>query len=625
MDPRNIPAVRLPKGLGSAFSDGSSDFVSPPGPQRMGEKVTIRMRALKGAQINDVKLRIFPDGEERMVPMKPRRAGPFEYWEAEVILSVRPFPYRFRLQTADHVFWMNARGLHLAIPSDSDDFKLVPGYSGPGWVPSSVFYQIFPDRFRCGRPRQSKKPHEMSPALDPARIKEWNEPLDPVNRGNEFYGGDLWGILDRIPHLRKLNVNALYLTPIFSAPSNHKYDVASYEQVDPFFGGNEALAELSKALGEAGIRFILDGVFNHCGNHHPWLETARKNPSSPERKMFTFSENSDEYVSWLGHRNLPKLDYASGMVRDRIYLAGDSAAKRWLVPPFASSGWRLDAANMLGRGGTDEGNLDLWREFRREVKSVSPDAYLVGECFFEGTRWLQGDTFDGVMNYKGFTIPLIQWLTGRDLHLHPARIPAIHAALWISSVMAKVPFALRNTQLNSLSTHDIPRFIHRVEGNEALYRVAAAIQMAFPGTPSIYYGEEIAMEGGRDPQNRRPMDWGRVSEKAGLIEFIAHLTGLRRSLAVLRDGAFTFLPTSAETLAFARFKGAEHLIVGVNPFPEPRLIRIDCSLLGLKTGWEFSDLVGTGGIRTTGRNLILEMGPSETRWVKALSPFPGIV
>jgi len=602
--------------LDSLFSDGSLDFVTPGPPHRIGDEITIRLRGRIGVEVKSVHLRIFPDGEERLVKMTSRNRKPFTYWSANVLLTRTPFQYRFRIQTSRNVFWLNACGLHLFMPPDDEDFRLIADFEEPAWVKKSVFYQIFPDRFRCSKPEISMAPRKISPCLGKVVFKKWGEPVSRPNLGEDFYGGDLWGILEMSDHLQRLGINAVYLNPIFEAASNHRYDTINYRVVDPFLGGNEALIALSDRFNKLGIRIVLDGVFNHCGYHHPWFQEALKNKNSEYREMFSFSGKGDEYVSWLGHSSLPKWNYSSQKVRDEIFSGKDAIAKFWLRPPFNIDGWRLDAPNMLGCNGVDDMNIEIWREFRKEVKKEKSDSYIFGECFFEGTKWLQGDAFDAAMNYKGFSLPLLQWISGYDLHLNPGELPGTAAVQWMKLIMARIPFQIRNLQYNCLSTHDIPRFIHRVSGNIKLYKLGLAIQMAFPGVPSIYYGEEICLDGGEDPDNRRPMDWNAVEKNSDLIAFIAHLTNLRKKMSVLHSGAFVFLYADDEALSFARFLGEDFLIVAANRSEYSRRVKIPLGVLGIPNGFSLKSLLTMDSLKTVYADVLdLVLSPREVLWL----------
>jgi len=271
---------------------------------------------------------------------------------------------------------------------------------------------------------------------------------------------------------------------------------------------------------------------------------------------------------------------------------------------------------MLGCNGVDDMNIEIWREFRKEVKKEKPDSYIFGECFFEGTKWLQGDAFDAVMNYKGFALPLLQWISGYDLHLNPGELPGTAAVQWMKSMMARIPFQIRNLQYNCLSTHDIPRFIHRVSGNMKLYKLGLAIQTAFPGVPAIYYGEEIGLDGGEDPDNRRPMDWNAVEKNSELIAFIAHLANLRKKMAVLQSGAFVFLHADDEALSFARFLGEDFLIVTANRSEYSKRVKIPVGVLGLPDGLLLKSLLTMDSLKSVHADVLdLVLAPREVLWL----------
>jgi alpha-glucosidase len=226
----------------------------------------------------------------------------------------------------------------------------------------------------------------------------------------EFYGGDLAGIEARLDHLEELGANALYINPVFSAYSNHRYDVVDYENVDPHLGGNPALLSLRQATRARNMRLILDIVPNHCGILHPWFQAAQADPTTPQAGYFTFHRHPDQYESWLGVRTLPKLNYRSKGLRGVMYENPDSILRRWLQPPYSMDGWRLDVANMLARQGADQLGPEVGRGMRAAIKAENPAAYILGENFFDATSQLQGDMWDAAMNYSGFSKPLRYWL-----------------------------------------------------------------------------------------------------------------------------------------------------------------------------------------------------------------------
>ena len=196
------------------------------------------------------------------------------------------------------------------------------------------------------------------------------------------------GIIARLDHLQRLGVNALYLNPVFTAPSNHKYDVADFDHVDPHLGGDGALGRLRQSLDARGMRYLLDVVPNHVGVLHRWFRAAQADPAAPEAEFFVFDEHPDRYANWLGVRTLPKLDYRSAELRRRMMGAPDAVLRRWLLPPFSADGWRIDVGNMLGRHGPVQLGAEVARAVRAAVKETRPDAYLLGEHFFVECIWI---------------------------------------------------------------------------------------------------------------------------------------------------------------------------------------------------------------------------------------------
>lgn len=242
-------------------------------------------------------------------------------------------------------------------------------------------------------------------------------------------------------------MTALYLTPIFPAGSNHRYDTESYDEVDPYLGGNAALEDLAHTLHARGMRLILDGVLNHTGVDHPWFNKsgrhatlgAYQSAESPYRDWYNFDVD-DRYVGWKGHSSLPVLNFANAGVRAAMYEANDSVVRRWLRPPYAIDGWRLDVIHMLGEGPGATNNAEHVRGIRRAIKQENPDAFVLGEHFAEATRWLQGDQEDGAMNYFGFAKPVWLWLAGDTAH---GGAPIATAALcdWLRRTRGAIPYA----------------------------------------------------------------------------------------------------------------------------------------------------------------------------------------
>ncbi len=550
----------------SIHHDGSPRYVRRSG-SGLGETARLWLRMATDAPVTAVYLRTCPDGEEAIVPMAPAEAdGVCRWWHAPLALRMLRTGYRFLLQTSEGNYWYNAAGVQRHGPTDANDFVLLADVHAPGWVTDSVFYQIFPDRFADGDPTNNVRDGEYAYRGRPVSARPWGAPPRKGHGATEFYGGDLQGITRRLDYLQELGVNALYLNPIFLAPSSHKYDVADYERVDPHLGGEAALVELRAALTARGMRLILDIVPNHCGATHPWFLAAQADPNAPEAAFFTFHRHPDQYESWLGVSSLPRLDYRNGRLRELMYAGPAAIMRRWLRPPYSIDGWRVDVANMLGRQGPSNLAHKLGRGIRRAVKAENPVAYLLGEHFFDGTPHLQGDELDATMNYQGFTFPVWGWLGAErgtqappwaDRNLLPT---AALADQW-TAFRAAVPWQIATQQLNLLGSHDTPRLRSVLGGDLQRVRLAVALLFTYPGVPCIFYGDEVGLEGAADPDCRRTMPWDPQAWDGELRAFYQRLAGLRRAAPALRQGGFQLLLADGHTLAYQREAPEERLIV----------------------------------------------------------------
>ena len=392
--------------------------------------------------------------------------------------------------------------------------------STPSWVSEAVVYQIFPDRFR----RSGRVKAQSSLALQP-----WGN--SPQEQG--FQGGDLLGVLDALDHLQELGVTCLYLTPVFSSAANHRYHAYDYFQVDPLLGGDAALDAVIEALHGRGMRLILDGVFNHCGRgfwaFHHLLENG---PSSPYVDWFTVHQwplipyprkgQSCGYSCWWNDPALPKFNHANPAVQDHLLAAG----RHWLERGI--DGWRLDVP--------DEVPHAFWVDFHGMVKDVNPNAWIVGEIWGDARPWLQGDQFDGVMNYRlGWSS--LCWAAGARLRsgyrnpMYP--LNRLDGEDWITCVDQTLGWyssAVNRSQLNLLDSHDVPRALHTLRGDANALRLALLLLCLQPGAPCLYYGTEMGLSGGPEPGCREAYPWsGPVPQD--LRRMVRDLFGLRRSLA----------------------------------------------------------------------------------------------
>lgn len=496
-------------------------------------------------------VRSLPDNEELLTPMQPDgHDGALQRWRAHVAwdggnaLTL----YAFAVARPEGRCWLAADGLHGHVPPEAVHFRVHPREQPPEWVRSQVFYQVFPDRYARG---------SATPAQ--AGLAAWGSPPPRQRAASVYYGGDLPGLVERLPYLNdELGVTALYLNPVFAAGSNHRYDTHDYDQVDPLLGGNAALAALRAATQARGMRLVLDAVVNHTGARHPWLQ---QQPGLYARGA------GGEVLGWKGHANLPVLDFAQPAVQQAVYGDADAVLRRWLRPPYAIDGWRLDVVHMLGEGPGAHNNAHHVRAIRRAVRDANPQAYVLGEHFAEATRWLQGDQEDGAMNYYGFAQPLHDWLAGGELAGQRQRIATAAFADWMQRAQAAIPYANQLAQLNLLGSHDTPRLLTELGGDVALLQLAMTLLFTRPGVPCIYYGDEIGLEGGPDPDCRRCFDWDRSHWHGGLWSHVQRLARARRERREWQQGATLTLAQGRDWLAYARYTANAATVVVVNRGP----------------------------------------------------------
>ena len=359
----------------------------------------------------------------------------------------------------------------------------------PDWVKDAVFYQVFPERFANG---------------DMGNDPQGTEPWGSTPKIENMMGGDLQGVAQRMGYLTQLGVNSLYFNPIFTAPSNHKYNTADYEHVAADFGGDAAFRELADVAHRNGVKIMLDGVFNHVSHQHKWFQDVReKGPKSEYFDRFTVNNwpikytrdadgilRSDDYASWWNFATLPVLKTDHPKVREYFLTGKDAIVKKW-IRDGKVDGWRMDVA--------DDSNFsaDYWRTARKEIKSANPDAYMVAEHWHDASSMLQGDQFDGAMNYKHFTRPAIDFFAKK----------ANTVDEFVRQLDNPYSREARHGMFNILGSHDTPRFITQAGGDWYRQRPAAIFQMTYIGAPVVYYGDEIGMEGDKDPDSRRSMEW----------------------------------------------------------------------------------------------------------------------
>ncbi|UKG75645.1 maltodextrin glucosidase [Serratia marcescens] len=545
----------------------------PPFVVKQGQRLDITLW-LQGDELPErVFLRAEPDNEEWLLVMKAQRYEGMRRYQASLTLNEgEPTRrYCFKLLWADRQQWFGPQGWSPTPPGQLAQFAVDEPDHGPEWVADQLFYQIFPDRFASSGGEhgiQSGSYRHHAAGAEVIR-RDWQHPLEDRHAASTFYGGDLDGICAKLPYLQQLGVTALYLNPIFTAPSVHKYDTEDYYQVDPHFGGNAALQRLRVSTHKVGMKLVLDGVFNHTGDSHPWFDRHRQgengachHPDSPYRGWFNFYPDG-RALDWKGNASLPKLNFAEPQVAEAIYRGEGSVVRHWLRPPYSIDGWRLDVVHMLGENGGATGNLHHLAGIYQAVKQENPQAYVLGEHFGDARRWLHAGVEDAAMNYMGFALPVRAFLAGLDVAYHPVRLDAAGCAQWMDGYRAGLPHGRQLIQFNQLDSHDTARFLTLLQGNAARMQMAAVWLLSWIGVPCLYYGDEIGLDGGNDPFCRKPFPWDVGDWERPLLALFQRMAALRKQSVALRRGGCQVLYASGETLVFVRLYQQEQVLVAL--------------------------------------------------------------
>ncbi len=403
----------------------------------------------------------------------------------------------------------------------------------PDWVHEAVFYQIFVERFCNG-----------DQSNDPEKLSTWDELPTP----SSFYGGDLQGIISKLDYLQKLGITGLYLTPIFESRSNHKYDTTDYRKVDPAFGDTETLCRLVSEAHKRGIRVVLDGVFNHCGeNFAPFQDVMKNGSKSKYAGWFHFLQYPDgkkeaRYRTFSDCGYMPKLNTSNpGMKK---YLL--DTVTGWMRAT-GIDGWRLDVS--------DEVDHEFWRSFRKAVKAVNPEAVIIGENWHDARPWLEGDQFDGVMNYP-VTKACIRYFATQELNAKLFSADLSCCLMWNSE---QANFSM----LNLLDSHDTMRFLTWCGGDKRRVKLAVLFLFSYVGIPCTYYGSEIGMKGKGDPDSRRTFNWDQSTWDTDLWNFYHAAMMLRRESIALQRGDVRMWAKD-DVFYLKRFNSAQTILTVLN-------------------------------------------------------------
>lgn len=433
----------------------------------------------------------------------------FDYWFIALKPEFRRLRYGFELTSGNERLTYTEKSFYETAPVDDTAYYFafpflnsIDVFKAPDWVKDTVWYQIFPERFANGDEQ-----------LNPPGTLAWGS-TEPTPQN--FFGGDFEGVIQHIDHLVELGVTGIYFTPIFKAKSNHKYDTIDYMEIDPQFGDKETFKRLVKLCHENGIKVMLDAVFNHSGYHYPAFQDVLKNgESSPYKDWFHIrefpiqTEPRPNYDTFAFEKNMPKLNTENPEVKEYLL----KVARYW-VEEFDIDGWRLDVANEIDH--------QFWREFRQTVKSVKPDAYILGEIWHDSMPWLQGDQFDAVMNYP-FTNGAIEFFAKGSMR-------AEKFADTITNVLHSYPENVNEAAFNLLDSHDTPRVLTLAGESKEKVKLLYLFQLSFIGAPCIYYGDEIGMTGSQDPGCRKCMIWEEDKQDRDLFRHLQKLISLRKQL-----------------------------------------------------------------------------------------------
>ncbi len=504
--------------------------------------LNLRLRTRKH-DVQAVSLHYWQNGRSRTLRMQPVVSDAlYTYYLAR--LPEADLEYLFAIRDGRTTLWLSRLGLTSQQPIQREArFTHRVGenrFEVPDWVADAIFYQILPDRF-----------YNADPTSDP----ENDVPIDFTGRieGDRFYGGDLKGITEKLDYLHELGITTLYLTPIFASVTHHNYDIDDYMRVDPQLGTKEDLEALVQALRKRSMCLVLDGVFNHTGIYFfAFQDLLEHQERSPYRDWFIVErfpvrvESNPNYWAWWNIPYMPKLNHENPAVRR--YLLG--VVSYW-TRLLKLDGWRLDVPNEVAD--------TFWREFRPLVKRANSEAVIIGEIWSDAGHWLQGDMFDSVMNYL-WRGAVLDWVAHR-------RIRASQFDQRMQSLLIRYPRQSLFAMYNMLSSHDTQRFWRECGGDERRFRLGILLQMTAIGAPAIYYGDEIGMDGGGTPDNRRPMKWENLTpQELALRAYVQRLIQVRQAIPALRRGDWQTLLVDDERnlYAFARILHSPH-----SPFPTP--------------------------------------------------------
>ncbi len=630
----------------SVFSDETENFRIPAEP-KSSDTVQILIRTGKG---NMDAVFLCCDGQK--LPMKKcRQEHLFDFYEGFLPPTTETKSYYFELIQKNISYYYTKSGLRQYL-EEGTWFTVIRNFEIPEWAKGAVMYQIFVDRFCNGDKTNDVKTNEYIYLGKPVEaVANW-EQMPEVEDFRRFYGGDLQGVINKLDYLQKLGVDAIYFNPLFVSPSNHKYDIQDYDYIDPHIGAipkdggsplvfekfnnnhatmyiqrtttkenleasNALFCQLVEEAHKRNIKVILDGVFNHCGAFHKWMDRENFYGATGQYPAGAFIESNSiyhdyfywkdngTYDGWWGLPNHPKLNFEGSPELFQYIMA---IARKWVSPPYNADGWRLDVAADLGT--SPEFNHYFWQEFRNSVKKANPNAIILAEHYGDASSWLQGDQWDTIMNYDAFMEPVSWFLTGMEKHSENFRGDLLNNGIAFKNTMlyqmAKLSKQSIQISMNELSNHDHSRFLTRTNKtvgrlhtkghdaadqnlNKGIMKEAVTIQMTWPGAPTIYYGDEAGVSGWTDPDNRRTYPWGK--EDIDLLEFHRAVIKIHKQYSALKTGSLIFLYTGYGLLSYGRFDEKNKIVVVLNNTEQEKVIEIPVWQMGVCVNGEMQTIL----------------------------------
>lgn len=590
--------------------DSSEIYVPEPNP-KLGGKVTVFLRIPLLSDVTRAWVRVLCDGEPELVQASIDRQDERNTWLRAELPVINPVvSYRWLLNGGPYGYqWYNGSGMHSHDVADAFDFQLSTYDPPPQWA-TGTMYQIFLDRFAKSVDR---------PAPVWAKPATWDDPIigEGPDTPFQYYGGDLDGITAHLDHIASLGVGIIYLTPFFPAESNHRYNASTFSMVDPMLGGDEALARLSKAAHEQGIRLMGDLTTNHCGDTHEWFRAALEDPNSPEAKFFFFTDHPLNYDSWWGMKEMPIFDHRSLELRQRLYDGPNSVVAKWLGP-HALDAWRIDVANMTGIHRDINLSHEVATTVRRTMTQVTSESFLQAESNHDASRDLLGDGYQGTMNYAAFTRPLWQWLLVPQprpyAHGKYPMLPNLPGRLIVRAMRelsGVTPWQATLHAMNLIGSHDTHRIVSLL-GDQQLVDVAFGMLAAYPGVPMIYYGDEIGLAAMGPEYARIPMPWKHTEKwDKRRLAYMRALFRTRAKSDALRRGGLRWLSVGDNALTYLREAPGEIILVHAAR-ADHTPIKIPTAVVGL----ELKGIAGTQDLQANGNNMITlpANGPAFRMW-----------